>query len=1036
MKHILGFPVSLIKALKVALPARQTLGVGVFTFAALTGCGGGGGGSNSGQAPDPVVVDLPIAYIQRPIPVDENDNPLFPDVFQPDAFYPGGELYLKDRATAQAAVTNITRAAFADHEFFDAENPNYDVKDISVHPDGNRLLFSMRAPLNPDLDEDDERQPTWNIWEYNIKTKALHRVIGANFEAEKGHDVAPHYLPDGRILFTSNRQKRSKEILLDEGKPQFGATTTQDNNITSFLLHTVKDDGTDIQQLTYNQSHDIQPSVLADGRLLFMRWQGDNPDRLSFYTSNPDGTDIQRYFGYVSLNAEPGENLTEAPRLFHPQVMPDGRIAAIYMQNTLQLGGDMVVVDGRQAAEGGVDSISIKPVDISTDHVSLHGRFASLSPLHDGTNRLLVSWSQCRLMETATARLQPCLENLLIEGEPVEGYEEAQPFYGIWIYDVNNQTQLPVVLAEDGKLFTEAVALAVQSSPPAYIAPNTDSDLAMENVGLLHIRSLYDMDGVFNPMGSGAANLAALAARPAEQRPARFIRLVKAVSVADNETLDDQDDNIYGNLFNNNTGIEEILGYAPVEPDGSVMVKVPADVAFSIEVLDKDGRQIGANHNIWLQVRPGETLQCNGCHNPANTDVVHGRHDLPQSPAALNTGAVTAASFPNTRRYDRLGAPVAPEMGQTMAEFAAQSTYCNDPAESSTCFPMKGPGADRNLREPMVDLVFRDEWSDPALTPSEGFAYRYNDLLPPPATPEQIPAPTPVACREENSWNSNCRVVINYEYHIQPFWERERTALTETDPATMLAITSTTCVGCHTNSDMAGNANARVPSGQLELGRTKAAANARMLSYLQLTQGNQRQIQYQYEGALATLVPVCEFEENYDWIPQCVVTLDTEGQPTCNGVADCPFVVLDELTGELELDPVTGNPVPREEQTPFLPPPMNRGNANGSTRFFDRFAPRWDGMQAYKTGTIVFYDPASGDAELGWTFRARVDNIGAAPNPAVGQTNEWQRLRQREISDLVDHANLLNAAELKLLSEWLDTDGRYYTNPFEMAIQN
>jgi hypothetical protein len=28
----------------------------------------------------------------------------------------------------------------------------------------------------------------------------------------------------------------------------------------------------------------------------------------------------------------------------------------------------------------------------------------------------------------------------------------------------------------------------------------------------------------------------------------------------------------------------------------------------------------------------------------------------------------------------------------------------------------------------------------------------------------------------------------------------------------------------------------------------------------------------------------------------------------------------------------------------------------------------------------------------------------------------------------------MNDAELKLLSEWLDTNGRYYTNPFELAI--
>jgi len=910
-------------------------------FLVLVACGGGGGGGgNSGQAPDPVVVDLPIAYIQRPIPLDEDGEPVFPDVFDPDAFNPGGELYIKARATTQAEVVNITRAEFETnlekYPNYTPESPNYDVKDVSAHPAGGRLVFAMRAPLDPDIDEDDEDQPTWNLWEYNLESKLLRRIITSDFEAEKGHDVAPHYLPDGSILFSSNRQKRSKEILLDEGKPQFGATTEQDSDITSFLLHTVKDNGTDIQQITYNQSHDIQPSVMPDGRLLFMRWQGTDPEHLSFYTSNPDGTDIQRYFGYESLNAEPGDNMEEAPRLFDPQVMPDGRIAAIYMQNTVQLGGDMVVVDGSVEAEGEIESISIKPVDISTDLVSLSGRFAALSPLYDGTNRLLVSWSQCRLQEIATEKLQPCLNTLLLDGEPIEGYEEAAPFYGVWIYDITNQTQQPVVLAEDGKLFTEVIALEELAAPPAYIAPKTDPALAAQNLGLLHIRSVYDVDGTFNAMGSGAADLSVMAARPADQRPARFIRLLKAVSVPDDDTLDDQDDNIYGNLFNNNSGIMEILGYSPVEPDGSVQVKVPSDVAFSIEILDKDGKQIGANHTTTLQLRPGEKMECHGCHNPTNTNVIHSRSDL--APESINRGAPTAASFANTQRYLPLGIPAVPEMGQTMAEFAAKSTYCENPLDGTTCYPMAGPGAEENLRAPSVDLIYRDEWTAPGLTRTDAFAYRYNDLDEN-LTPDTIPAPTPTSCRDDASWNANCRVVINYEYHIQPFWERER------DSMTVGVVAATTCVGCHSPSvDVDGVTTIRVPEGQLDLTRIKLQANARMASYTELTQGDNRQILNAETGLLED-----------ELIPTGECNVDIDGNPIVDESGVCTDPVLETV------------PVPAS---------MSRGGARFSAIFFDKFA---------ADGT---------------------------------------------------HAGFLNDAELKLLSEWLDTDGRYYTNPFEMAIPN
>ena len=339
-----------------------------------------------------------------------------------------------------------------------------------------------------------------------------------------------------------------------------------------------------------------------------------------------------------------------------------------------------------------------------------------------------------------------------------------------------------------------------------------------------------------------------------------------------------------------------------------------------------------------------------------------------------------------------------------------------------------------------MDLDFTDEWMGTTTFEQRNkvnFQWSYNGLIPT-AESDSIPAPTPASCRSEAGWNANCRVVINYEYHIQPLWERERAALTEIDPLTLITTTSTTCAGCHTTSDMAGNANVRVPSGQLELVRTKVAANTPMRSYPQLTQGNQRQIRYLYEGALAANIPVCEFEDLYpdEFIPQCEITLDLDGVPTCDGVANCPFVELDEETGQLELDAL-GSPIPRMVTTPFLPSPMNRNGANNSTRFFDRFAPRWDNVKAYKIGAIVFYDPVPGDEVMGWTFRARMDNAGAAPNPAVDQTTQWQRLRQRPLSDFVDHTQApLNDAELKLLSEWLDTNGRYYTNPFEMAIPN
>src|SRR5690606_11210570 len=141
---------------------------------------------------------------------------------------------------------------------------------------------------------------------------------------------------------------RSRAILLDDNKPQYSALE-EGRTVPAFNLHVMENDGTNIQQLSYNQSHDLYPLVLQDGRILYTRWDNMGrlspvaPDnRLSFYTLRPDGSEQAFHYGYHSLMPEPGSN-TSPRRLFRPQQLPDGRIVAIDMPDGELLGGDMRV---------------------------------------------------------------------------------------------------------------------------------------------------------------------------------------------------------------------------------------------------------------------------------------------------------------------------------------------------------------------------------------------------------------------------------------------------------------------------------------------------------------------------------------------------------------------------------------------------------------------------------------------------------------------------------------------------------------------
>jgi hypothetical protein len=223
--------------------------------------------------------------------------------------------------------------------------------------------------------------------------------------------------------------------------------------------------------------------------------------------------------------------------------------------------------------------------------------------------------------------------------------------------------------------------------------------------------------------------------------------------------------------------MREILGYAPIEPDGSVRVRIPANVAFVISVLDANGRRLTpqfATHRAWLQLRPGETRQCNGCHRTTNPDRSHGR-DGASDP--VWSGGSGAGPFPGTR------AEFAPLAGETMAQARARATCLG----GSLCSEILS-----------MDVKYEDVWTDAASAgraPDAPLSYTYGGAN---GLPASLPPPISQNCI--TTWMSTCRTVINYVQNIHPLWAMDRGA--------------NTCINCHTRNAMG---QTQVPAGQLEL---------------------------------------------------------------------------------------------------------------------------------------------------------------------------------------------------------------------------
>jgi len=873
--------------------AGSLAGLVACAAALLTACtqgpGGGGIGLGSGQDPDPATVDFPIFYIRHQIPEDQ-DNVTRVRPFVEDDDY-DASLWKRDRASPGAAEINIT-ARLKTMEGGDPDD-RYDIKDLAVSPDGLKVAFAMRGPLG-DFDEDE--QPTWNIWEYLIATDTLHRVIQSDIVAEEGQDVSPAYLPDGRIVFSSTRQRQSKAILLDEGKAQFEASN-QSRGESAFVLHVMNGDGTGIHQITFNASSDLNPTVLQNGRILFTRW--DNaPGRngLHLYTTNPDGTDTQLHYGAVSHNTGTLVAGVATPIEFmRPREMSDGKLMVLTRQRTnVDFGGNLTVIDANNYVEnnqpllsnaGGMGPAQTAATlnDVRTvPGPSPGGRFESGFPLWDGSGRILVSWTQCRLLDiggTDPTRIVPCDDTRLAD----PNVETAPPLYSIWMFTPGTNTILPVMAPVEGIMVTEAITAQPRVPLPAVIldkqAPvDLDADLVAEGAGLLSIRSVYDIMGVDQARtNNGTATSIANVSNPGNSqyaiRQARFIRIEKPVAIPDDDDIADPDNSAFGP-----TGVmREIVGYAPVEPDGSVRMKVPANIPFQLSLLDADGRRFSTPHRTWLNVRPGEVLECNGCHVRQTTQtspgLVHGRKGLFNAAYAGSTA--TGAAFPGTVNT------ISPESGDTMARARARGgSSCIDTVTMTE-------HCGRNAITPSANVVYDEVWK-PAAPPTDSFSFTYQLLT--------TASPANVNCFPV--WTPTCRITIHYATigtrpgHIHPLWSVPRPA-GGVDDGTGNFIFPQTCTYCHSRTNPMDPAMPQLPAASLELTDEISDEDALQLRAYRELLFSRNELELDAMGAVQVrLVP---------------------GPP-------------DEL-GNPTMVPVT------------LPAPMSASNARGSTRFFNLFRP-------------------------------------------------------------------------------------------------
>ena len=407
------------------------------------------------------------------------------------------------------------------------------VGDVDLHWDAGRMLFSMPGSNG-----------RWQIHEIKADGTGLRELALITEPDVDNYD--PCYLPGGRVIFTSTA-------------PFVGVPcVTGASHVSNLYLYDPAKAA--IRRLTFEQDHDWCPTVLPNGRVLYLRWEyADIPHFVSriLFHMNPDGTEQMEYYG---------SNSYWPNSMFYARPLPgqSTRFAAIVSghHDTHRM-GDLVLFDaaaGQREADGVIQRIpgygkKVEPTIRDALVTSRPPKFLHPWPL--GDKHFLVAATSA---ETGA--------------------------WGLYLADVFDN--LVLIMEVPGYALLEPIPLAPRPVPP--VVPDK-ADPARKDA-LIYLANVYAGPGLKGVPQGAVKQLRLITYQFAYHGMGGQVNRVG---------LDGPWD------------VKRIVGTVPVEADGSAYFRVPANLPIAVQPLDADGRALQLMRS-WMTAMPGEVLSCVGCH--------------------------------------------------------------------------------------------------------------------------------------------------------------------------------------------------------------------------------------------------------------------------------------------------------------------------------------------------------------------------------------------------------------------------------------
>jgi len=397
-------------------------------------------------------------------------------------------------------------------------------------------------------------------------------------------NTEPCYLPDGRICFTSSRGGR----LVQCG-----------DWALVFSLFAMRRDGSHVRPLTEAKEGEWFPSVLDDGRIIYMRWEYVvKPFNTIQYlwTVNPDGRGARLAYG-DHYAFSPG------PLTF---------IEARQIPGTSQ-----VITTGAAHHNCGAGPICI---------VDLHKNRGD----KDGLLRVTPEVGYPETSEMAGTSCKngwynspyPLSEKLFLVCYSFEPQHNSRDGYGIYLMDVHGNKEL--VYRDRERSCYSPIPLRARARPPVLgggdtdprwtAEPATKDTLAFERENSLPLGSgipaTEQRSNRLQRSHHGTLFVADVyrGLEGVQRGTVKYLRVLQSVPKSAHSVPQRLDIGI-GSGWDPRI----VLGTVPVEEDGSAWFRVPAYTPVFFQVLDEAFMDVRRMRS-YMTVQPGETVGCVGCH--------------------------------------------------------------------------------------------------------------------------------------------------------------------------------------------------------------------------------------------------------------------------------------------------------------------------------------------------------------------------------------------------------------------------------------